>query len=253
MFCPNCSQEMTTANFDSQSILHCLNCGASFFEENSINRISQKSAEILAQERKTAIIYGRQKLCPKDQTPLSQISSQESIPDIVVLFRCNRCQGVFSYAEDLVNFKKAQTVKVNYFRLWNKPLPSLNAVLVMFFLALFSATIIFTGISNQKNITQSQAKDLVGKIIISSSNRYLFLSFSTAIPVKTEVRFTDKTTGESFSQTISNDLKTIHILTTDKINFKDQYYYIITLIDEKGRKTTLEEKLLNISSTSSTP
>jgi len=246
MLCPNCNESMHFVSLDNQIVRHCGHCGASFFEENSINRISADSAEKLAADRETSIIIGRQKLCPKDQTPLSQVTAQESIPDTVSLFRCDNCRGVFSYADDLVNFKKAQTVKVDYFRLWNKPLPSLKAVLVFSVLAFFTAVTIFTGVSNQKNITQSQAKDLIGKITVSSSNRYLFLTFTTSIPVKTEIRFTNKTTGESFSQAISGDLKTIHILTTDKINFKDEYYYKITLTDGKGKKILTEEKKLQL-------
>lgn len=237
---------MHFVSLDNQIIRHCGHCGASFFEENGINRITSESAEKLAADRQTAIIIGRQKLCPIDQAPLTQIEPQESIPQNITLFRCSKCRGVFSYAEDLVAFKKAQTVKVDYFQVWNKPLPSLKSVLVFSFLIAFTAFTIFTGISARKSITTTQAKDLIGKVNISTSNRYLFLTFTTSIPVKTEIKFTDKTTGVSFIQTISADFKTIHVLTTDKIKFKDENYYQIFLIDKKDKKMVTEEKKLQL-------
>ncbi len=246
MLCPNCNEPMHFVSLDNQIVRHCSNCGASFFEENGINRITKESADRLFQDRVTSIIIGREKLCPKDQTPLSQMTTQESIPDTVLLFRCDKCQGVFSYAEDLVNFKKAQTVKVDYFQIWNKPLPSLKSVLVFSFLAFFSMITILTGISNNKNVSKTQAKDLVGKITISSSNRYLFIAFTTSSPVKSEIKFINKSKGTSFTQVINSQAKTVHSLTTDKINLNEKYNYQITLTDEEGKKIITEEKFLEL-------
>ena len=48
MHCPNCKHILTTVTLENIVIEHCNYCGGSLFEENEINRITEKDAEKLA-------------------------------------------------------------------------------------------------------------------------------------------------------------------------------------------------------------
>lgn len=244
MLCPNCSQTMDYVNLDNQSILHCNNCGCSFFDENGINRISKLSAQKLAKDKKNSEISGKEKLCPRDKTVLVAIQD-ESIPQDVSLLRCSKCNGIFAYPDDLIFFKKAQSAKINFLKIWKMPIPSLKTVLVFSFLGIISLSLIagFNSIQ-KKQINKSQAQDLINKINISTSGPYLFISFRTGIPLYSEIVFEDKTTGKKTVKSVSEKPNTLHYITTGDINLKNEVFYKIILIDEVGEKTeTTKQKL----------
>ncbi len=139
MFCPNCLKPMNLVVADNQNILHCPNCGGSFFEENGINRITVETAQKLAEDKTSDEVSGTEKKCPKDQTSLKPIFTDYNrfqpisapFPTDVTLLRCPKCQGIFAYPDDLIKFKQAQIAKIEYFKLWNIPLPSLKSVIIL--------------------------------------------------------------------------------------------------------------------------
>jgi DNA-directed RNA polymerase subunit M/transcription elongation factor TFIIS len=233
MFCPNCNQPLHYVNADQQHVLHCGNCGASFFEENAVNRISLATAEKLYSDRQTDEISGAEKKCPHDQMVLKLIAESQAIPENVTLFRCDRCHGVFAYGEDLVKFKNAQNIKVSYFKTWNKPLASLATVLVLSLVLLLTVSIINT--SSQPNIQTTQARELNNKVYFSISGRYLFIYFKTQTPFRSEIEFIDPATKETIRKTISRELNTLHQLTTGDLDVNKPYSYKIILTDVKGR------------------
>lgn len=245
MLCPNCSQQMDYVTADNQAVLHCGNCGGSFFSENAINRVSITSAEKLAADKKTDEISGKNKLCPKDGSALTSIQNPETVPQDVTLLRCPSCRGIFVFPDDLVKFKQAQVVKIKFFKLWHKPLPSLQAVLVLSFVGIISLVVIsrFNTFINQFSYRAS-ASDLIKKIYISKSGRYLFLSFKTKTPFKSEIIFDDKTTGIKIKKIISQEPTTFHYLTTGDVNSEDEIFYQIILTDEKGKEIKTERKKL---------
>src|SRR4030067_1508449 len=107
MFCPNCLEKMNDDVADGQMILHCQNCGGTFFLDNGINRISLLSAQKLAFDKKINEIFSHDKSCPKDQTMLKPIQSEENIPPNTTLLKCETCNGIFAFPNDLVIFTKA--------------------------------------------------------------------------------------------------------------------------------------------------
>ena len=247
MICPNCKEMMGEDILDGQSILHCSNCGGSFFQENGINRISISSAQKLAAETKVNNISSEDKLCPKDRTLLVPFQSEESIPPDVTLLHCPSCNGIFSYPNDLVIFKKAQAVKIDYFKLWGIPLPSIKsvAVLSVFLFVSLVSLLAYTYWQNQ-NINYIQAQDLIKNIYQTTSNRYLFISFKTLLPLKSRLIFTDATSGQTIEKIVNSKPSTFHQLTTADVNIEDEIYYQIILTDEKGRETRTEMKRLEI-------
>jgi uncharacterized protein YbaR (Trm112 family) len=254
MTCPNCQEQMEYVSLDNQSILHCSNCGCSFFDENGINRITPASAQKLAEDKKSDEISGTEKNCPKDQGTLKSFQSN-AIPTDVSLLKCTTCNGIFIYPEDLIHFKKAQGIKVEFFKVWNMPIPSLKAILVLSFFAVVSISL-FTGLMyQQKSISQSQASGLIkGNIYISTDDakRLLFVNFKTDSSLSAEIEFIDKTTKTIIKKTLSksilpSDKKTaLFSLTTGDINLTHEIYYKIILANNNGKKIELQEKRLEI-------
>ncbi len=245
MSCPNCSASMKEMVLDSQNILHCKNCGTSFFAENGINRISLAAAQKLSEDRQTDEVAGTDKKCPKDQTVLKTMAG-ENIPPDVTLLQCPTCHGVFTYPDDLIKFKQAQEVKINYFKLWHLPIPALKAVLIFSLLTAVG----LTAVSHYNLLPQlsapTRATDVAKTVHASRSGPYLFLSFTTPIPLISQISLIDKTTGKTLTKTVSAKPATIHYITTTDVNFSHQISYQIILTDEKGRKTKTEELSLTL-------
>lgn len=185
--------------------------------------------------------------CPKDGSPLYTIDHNQAVPQIVTLYECTVCKGVFAMPKDLLAFKKAQLAKLNFIKSWGIPLPSLQTVMLFSIMAFFSIAA-FTSIFffTQPNLQRSQASELVNRLSITQSDHYLFLSFKTPIPVTSRVIFTDKTTGTAIIKIVSDTPKTLHYLTTGDINSKDQITYQIILRDTNGSEARTEERELNI-------
>lgn len=245
MSCPNCGSSMSVKVFENQTILHCGNCGASFFEENGINRITVAEAEKLASIKETDDVSGNDKLCMKDGSVMKTMSTGENIPPEVTLLQCPQCKSIFVFSDDLVAFKQAQVAKLNYFKAWNIPLPSLSAIVVLSFVALIAASFFSVSIYFHKNsINTTQADEVIKKIYVSKSGQYIFLNFSTIVPVKSEVVFKDITTGKTVLKVISPDYQTLHYLTTGDLNPTDELFYKIIIKDSSGREIKSEERKL---------
>lgn len=250
MPCPNCGENLNTRLVDNQAILYCLNCGGCFFEENGINRISLRSAEKLASEVKNILnkqsAYPKN-LCPKDNSPLAAINNEDTVPTNLNLLRCPQCHGIFTLPHDLVAFKKAQKAKVNYFKLWNIPTPSISALLVFNFILVMTIAIISGALLNQRSIgTIQQAKDLITSVTASKSGRYLFVYFKTSQPLRSDIIFFDATLNTTVRKNVSEKPAVTHQLTTGDIALEDIIYYQIVLIDKNGRETMIERVRLTL-------
>jgi len=239
---------MILESFDNQNILHCSFCQGNFFEENGINRISLKTTKKLTNNKKTNYISNRTKHCPKDHHQLNLINNDPAIPKSVDLFQCPECQGVFTFPDDLLYFKKAQKVKIDFYKIWHKPLPALKSVILISFLAISSFSILI-GLSSiqQSQLTQSQADEISKNIYISTSNHYLFISFKTKIPLRSVVVFINHKTEKIISKTISKKPKKLHYATIDQIPFDGEWKYQIILYDKNNQaiKTPIKKLIQN--------
>ena len=243
MNCPNCTLPLTSMARDDQEILHCKNCGGSFFEENGINRITIQTAQELHDDQQSDELSGKEKLCPKDATKLNVMSLNEAVPQHVILLQCAKCKGIFTYAEDLVSFKKAQQAKINYFAAWNIPLPALRSVAVLSFVAFFAA-ILFTNYLYVKPNVPTQAEEVVKRVYITNSGIYLFMSFETTKPVSASVLFRDTSTGKEVIKNINTEPQTSHQLTVSGIPFTSTITYQIIMKDTVGKEVKTEFKKL---------
>jgi len=238
---------LKTVEADNQTILHCSNCGASFFEPNGINRISILTAQKLSSDHAGDEISGEEKLCPRDKSVMKTVADDEAVPTNVTLLRCPTCRGIFAYPDDLWRFKSAQKAKLEFFKLWDKPLPTLRAVMLFSFFALISATIIIGGYSAaSRRTTQTQAENVISHVNFTLSGRYLLLTFKTATPMTSSLVLSDKKTGKITTKVVSDQPATVHYLTISDINKRDEIYYVISAVDNSGSKVTTEEKRLAV-------
>lgn len=245
MSCPNCRQNLDTRLIDNQTILYCLNCGGSFFEENSINRISIQTAQRLARDHRTNEIIGFEKHCPIDKVLLVTIQNEESIPSEVTLLRCPKCRGVFSYPDDLLRFKNAQNAKIKYLNTWNLAPQTIKSVLVLTFLGVVSLTILSSMFFlNNSKTTSTQATEPISNFSATKYQRYVFITFKSQIPLKTQIVFYDKTQNTKHETSISAEPKTIHTLTTTELNLEDEIYYVVVGVDGKGKELRTKERKL---------
>lgn len=244
MHCPNCKHHLKTIIADNQNILHCGNCGSSFFEENSINRIKISTAKKLAKDKKINLILSYDKHCPKDNQLLTRIYDEEAVPTSVSLFRCSVCHGIFTYPHDLITFKQAQRSKLAYFKLWDNPLPSLRSVLVLSVIAAFTLGIINLTSHVSRLSTNTNASGVITSTSFIYSGNQLFVMFKTTQPFISRIVIIDKTNNQSSEYTVSNTPSTSHFINiTNPPPQKNNIYYQIILKDNEDELKTDEMKL----------
>ncbi len=240
MSCPNCGDTMKPVNLDHITIDHCGNCGATFFDENEINRISARDARLLSVDKKLDSISGFEKLCPRDKTPLKTYT-QESIPQFVTLLRCDKCAGIFAFADDLVNFKNAQGAKINYFKLWHIPAPPLKNLIVYSFLFVAAVSTLITVMQtgSQQQVT-SRAEDIITTIDLVDSPDATLICFTTKYPFRSELIFTNSATQEQIGRTISDTPQKTHCKNIEKADIAPSQttLYSIVLTSDKTRIQT---------------
>lgn len=245
MFCPNCGKSFDYVTVDEQSILHCTNCGSSFFEENVINRLTVDGAKKLAGDKTTDEVSGNPKKCPKDHAVMTPVEGSEAVPANVTLLKCPLCHGIFSYPDDLVLFKKAQNVKIEYHKLWNLPFPSLRAVMVLSVLLLLGVSMFSVYNTFLRGTSRStQATDLIKKVTISKFGHYILVYFKTTSPFSSKINFFDKTQNMTFVKPVTSTPQTTHQLTTTDIDSTHDITYQIILTDTTGQEYRTELKKL---------
>lgn len=247
MSCPNCGKRIKKVEYDNQFILHCGNCGSSFFEQNGINRLTLKSARTLAWDKKESVIKGNELACPLDSSVMIPIQNEDAIPVGVTLLRCPSCYGLFTHPEDLIKFKQAQNVKIRFFKVWSKPLPSLQTILVFGFIGFLILTVALSIVNiDNKHLTTTSAEDQISGIYAKKTAGFIFFSFHTSQAYRSSVKFIDKETGESIVRQASENFNTLHTLTINDLNSQHEIYYQILLEDEHGDKVTTKETKLPI-------
>ncbi len=239
MLCPNCRQPLQQTTLDKQSVLHCTNCGCSFFEENGINRIRSATATLLAANKRVDEASGSEKLCPKDNIVLEAITNDKAIPDGVTLLRCPRCFGILAFPEDLAMFKNAQDTKLRSFKKAHRPLPALSAIIVLAFLAAASFSVVTS--LDKKQASQVKATSIVKRVDVLQSGSTTIITFTTSQPVQSMVQVTDSELNKKLTRSVSSGLATTHIFTTGLINTDHTIRFKIMFFDRFGKKISETE------------
>ncbi len=235
MLCPYCGKNFKLFHKDNQDVYHCINCGASFFEENGINRISLTSALSLPSGSKQIQFIDGIKVCPRDQTPLIVYRNEDAVPREVTLMKCTLCKGILSTKADLIWFKRAQHVKIRFFKLWGKPLPSVQTILVLSFLSVVSASLVGSLLTSKtSNTQQSQAQDVIEKPTFHYYAHTLYITYTTRNAYTSVITITNTTSHEVITKTVSTTPTNIHLLSIENWDATASYTYQITATSETG-------------------
>lgn len=228
---------------DNQEVLHCANCGTSFFEDNGINRIGIDRARTLAKERyNKGSVIGQKPVCPRDESPLTLLSNTESVPRTVKLFQCPQCHGILASADDLELFKRAQLSKLDYFKSWNMPLGSLKGVLAIALLLVISGSILWTySTVSQEATIRSEASELIKTIEVSGAADYTLISFRTKEAVKSTLVIDNLSTHQQTFVPISEVPKTTHTVSFARPSSEYLVTYRVRLEDKNGRTVNSQE------------
>lgn len=249
MNCANCGEQMSQLTRDNHQLFHCPNCGASFFEDNVVNRITLETSKFLSESRltNTPNHIAALKKCPKDQSVMQPILNSEALPRSVTLFHCKLCNGLFAGPDELVKFKEAQQVKVNYYKVWEMPLPRLHSVLIIFMIAILTGSV-FVSISaiSRSAVYRIEASELIQKVNLFKSGRYILITFRTTTPFISEIILRNQSTDKQLTRPVMKQLSTQHFATISDINTADEIYFKIRLIDGDGRSIESEERKLEI-------
>ncbi|OGK29860.1 hypothetical protein A3I56_00985 [Candidatus Roizmanbacteria bacterium RIFCSPLOWO2_02_FULL_43_10] len=184
MHCPNCHNILTQVQLGNVHVDHCNNCGATLLEPNVINRITLNDAERLAMMKETDSISGTEKISPRDGSVFVRLQS-DSIPQHITLLHSTSTGEVFAFAEDLVEFKRAQGSKIDYYKTWRIPLPALQQVLVLGMIMFITASLAYVSTVLQQPTQQSiQAQELCqGGIEQIQVKEDHLISCLTAVPL----------------------------------------------------------------------
>lgn len=255
MQCPDCSHEMDNVTLGTNPPIQldvCSYCGgiwtdqgeANFFKESDLMAIGIPPRHV--HQVKTPSYRS----CPKDATPLTRFRG-ESVPEGIVVYRCETCGGSWFPTGQLVKFKRAQRAKLRFFKTWHLPIASAYAILLPIFLIfIITGGLIVTvrSIQEQQQL-ESQAKSLVGKPVVrAASPNDVFISFTTQGPVGTSLTYwKDTAPEEKITRTVNSQPQTTHSVHLFDLSANTPYVYQITLrttqpvTTEEFRFTTLSD------------
>lgn len=236
---------MKKEHADSQTFWHCGTCGSTFFEQNGINRISQQTARKIGADKTEVIDLPPELSCPRDESVLIRITDEDAVPTEVELFRCPSCYGLFASATALVHFKKAQRAKIQFFKIWGKPMPSPRAVLAFGIIgALAISFALSVSTSYMRTGQNARADQEISNILLTPVGRSVSISFITSVPFTSEVIIKDGKSSESQTIVFSKDQTRVHIgIATVPETWKDPTYQIV-LTSSKGKKILSDPELL---------
>ncbi|MBI4137111.1 zf-TFIIB domain-containing protein [Candidatus Roizmanbacteria bacterium] len=239
--CPTCGKQLTKKSINTVGagridVDYCQNCGGIFFDQGEVNRLSKNATKDLVEETKSHAEhqYGiGTNTCPRCGASLRRFFG-ESVPDDVHVLRCPDCRGTWFDAENLTQFKEAQEAKLNYFRTWKLPLPSLSAVLIPIALlvTLTGVTLITVDQVKRGTYTQTRAREVLTAptVIVGADNTTVTIIFTTTEPARTTLLFWyEKPFGKAVLP-ISSELSTAHQIQLENLQAGKTYYYQIDIV-----------------------
>jgi len=245
MTCPHCNYQLSSISIEtidgkSQNIDECLNCGGHLLSPYTANFISTETAKnIDSVLPKSNTVPSTNPVCPKCGQAMASIKD-DAVPETVTVFTCPNSHGDFFPKNQLINFKKAQQAKIYFHKLWGIPLKSAFSVLiplVIIFTAVVAIPTIVKQLGTSKESRVTAGDILTAPAITPISNTQVLISFSTKVPAKTEIRFTE---GLDKTFMVSQTSQTNHLLNVDGLTSGTLYKYVIS-INIGGKITTTPE------------
>ena len=251
LLCPDCNhylarREIITEGKGLLEIDHCSFCGGVFFDQFEINRLPyQEALKISAsfQRPNRELLTGSHK-CPKCQVTLERLAG-EAIPSHVYVFTCPQCHGTWFSPRQLELFKDAQKAKVDYFKKWNLPLPSLESVfLQLAIFAVISGTVFFSvsKIRETRDARSKAFKAFTNEPFVSTTQdkTKAEIVFATVEKATAEIIFYYNKPFGKTTLPVSEEPKTFHNVTISGLEKGKVYYYKLEILTGEESFTTEE-------------
>jgi Zn-finger nucleic acid-binding protein len=171
LLCPNCNHQLTTKTVKTSAsgsidVDMCGSCGGVYFDRGEVNRITKDQARELVSQQdhhtSEADLKKGTHHCPKCGSSLKRYWG-ESVPNDVYVLRCPACHGAWFQEDDLKRFKQAQSAKIDFYKTWKIPLPSLSTVMlpVALFIVLSGTMWLAIHESEKSQQLRSYAKEIM--------------------------------------------------------------------------------------------
>ena len=245
--CPDCHRGLLARKVHTHSggkieIDKCPFCAGIWFDHFEANQVPFSEIKRLVKEKPKTVPSGAigQGKCPHCLVPLIPLDS-ESVPKYLNVFTCPQCRGNWFSQKNLLEFKVAQKAKVNYFKLWRLPLPSVfSALLPIFLLTVLALSIPVTLIGLKEKGRRKEIRIKASEVIIKPTTIVLnpttvILTWATTTPVISEIKYwtkamTPKTLIVSPSPSANHTIELKNLLPSTL------YFYQLILKDYQGRQ-----------------
>lgn len=238
MKCPDCSTLLTQIDYRFTNkdlitkITYCPNCNGFWLDSITVNNLQTSDVERIQRiiENNHPKVIPGSHLCPQCEVLLKPLR-QESIPLNVKVSSCPQCQFKWFGKGQLLQFKKAQETKVNYYKQWQIPLKSIFAIL----LPVLVIVSIVSFVNNQHRVIkqpqiyiQEQTSLKISTPQVDANTfKEVKVKFSTSMPAKTQLFYTvDKASGETI--VINDTEKLNHEAKIRNLRPNQQYWFILS-------------------------
>jgi len=258
MNCPDCNCQLKTSQFLEKkknlnlAVSYCPCCGGFWLDSSTANSLTYDDLQKIEQSFKTSspsLPSSPERICPQCQLPLQQMEA-ESIPPEVVVFNCKKCNKKWFPSGQLKKFKKAQEVKVEYFKKWRIPLKSIFAILLPIVIVLPLAFRFFKPEQKQEAVIYlsepegaGEGEKIEGECAISQpevevvDGVEVVITFSTSIPCYSFIEY-GLTKDELEILPVNNQLVDSHRSVISGLLPNKTYWFKITAGVGERKKTS---------------
>lgn len=245
MLCPTCNHQLLPLNIAAKvrqiTVEYCGHCGGVWTDGGDINFLETSDVATFDYylPKHPYYLSNESLLCPKDRSIL-EIFRGESVPPDLTIYACPKCSGYFFPFKKITIFKKAQAAKVNYFKTWHIPLPSIYSVVlpVLALLAIGTLAVTFFETRHAQDV-RTRARDTISQPLISQpTQNQVFISFTTNQPTTTKIRYW-QVENMKLEQTISEKMLTTHSIMLSNLEIGTTYFFevVVTTPEELTSET----------------
>jgi len=252
--CPDCNHSLITKKVRTHSggkieIDQCPFCAGIWFDHFEANQVPLAEIKKLSSQKslkppKSPISSFGEGKCPHCLVPLVPLES-ESVPKHLNVFSCPQCRGNWFSQKNLFKFKQAQKAKINYFKLWQLPLPSVFSVLLpLLILTILTLSIPVTLINLQDKAQREEIRIKASEIIIKPTVINLnpssvIITWATTQPVIAKIKYWTEALSPK-TLTVSPQPATNHTIELKNLTPNTFYFYQLLLTDTTGRQIPSE-------------
>lgn len=245
LLCPDCNRALIARKVKTHSggrteLDQCPFCGGIWFDHFEANQVPLPEIKKLASqtpELQKALdsSFGESK-CPHCLVPLVALRS-ESIPKHLNVFSCPQCRGNWFSQKNLLEFKVAQKAKVNYFKLWQIPLPStfsvLLPVLIMLALSLTIPAVLINLKGGREEIRIKAGEVIIKPTVINLNPTTVIITWATTAPVTSEIKYWTQDLKPQ-TRAVSQNFSTNHTVELKNLSPRMLYFYQLLLKDRQN-------------------